>query len=74
MKLNFYEVKNNLFYKRKLIVWLKRWINFKPMITVVTEHVPPKGHIVSFDNITDYVVFDFINKTNEADVFIFEKK
>ena len=42
----------------------------EPMLSFTVDSVPAKGHVVTFDDITDYVVLDVIEKTDEADVII----
>ena len=44
--------------------------NDEPMLSFTVDDVPAKGHVVTFDDITNYVVLDVIEKTDEADVII----
>jgi hypothetical protein len=44
--------------------------NDEVMLSFVVDAVPAKGHVVTFDDITDYVVLDVIEKTDEADIII----
>jgi hypothetical protein len=40
------------------------------MLSFTVDSIPAKGNVVTFDDITDYVVLDVIEKTDEADVII----
>jgi hypothetical protein len=40
------------------------------MLSFSVDDVPAKGHIITFDDITDYVVLNVVERTDEADVII----
>ena len=42
----------------------------EPMLSFTVDAVPAKGHVVTFDDITDYVILDVIEKTDESDIII----
>jgi len=58
VKLNFYEVENKT----------------EVFLSFIVDDIPAKGHIVTFDDITDYVVLDIIEKTDEADIIISKRE